>query len=126
MAGASQALELHMVHKAADGTLAVLGTFFEVGAANGALDQVFSNMATASDVPAALPSTLDPTLLLPTDNSGWIYDGSLTTPPYTAGVKWNLYAGVQEVSAAQLALFTHDPSFRPTQALGSRLVTGGD
>jgi carbonic anhydrase len=119
-------LEMHLVHKAADGELAVLGVLFESGAANAALAPVFDAMATATATAAALPGTVGPDALLPIDRSGWAYGGSLTTPPCTEGVRWHVYASPLAVSPEQLAKFKHHPSFRPVQALGARVVAGGN
>src|SRR5258706_12125131 len=77
--GASQPLEIHLVHQAADKSLAVLGIFYKVGAAHAALNEVFEKMPMATQTPTPLSGSIDPTSLLPTDKDGWIYDGSLTT-----------------------------------------------
>ena len=39
-------------------------------------------------------------------SSYWSYDGSLTTPPCTEGLKWSVIQQVQPISDAQLARFT--------------------
>lgn len=36
----------------------------------------------------------------------WSYDGSLTTPPCTEGLKWSVIKQVQPISKAQLKAFT--------------------
>ncbi len=128
IAGATFPLELHMVHRAADGELAVVGILYKTGAENAALDGVFDQMGAASSTPVALSANLDPTTLLPADRNGWTYAGSLTTPPCSEGVRWHVYSSVLDVSAAQLAAFTtrHAISFRPVQNLNTRTITSGN
>jgi carbonic anhydrase len=124
--GISQPLEMHLVHTASDGAYTVLGVFLKSGAANTALDEVFTKMPSATETPAPLSHDIDPIALLPTVKDGWAYDGSLTTPPCTEGVHWRVYGVPLEASPEQIAKFTHDPSYRPSQPLNARTVTGGN
>ena len=66
--------------------------------------------------------------MLPAQQTYYRYDGSLTTPACTEGVKWLVMTTPIEVSAAQLASFTNEyhNNFRPVQALNGRtfLTTG--
>ena len=45
----------------------------------------------------------------------WSYDGSLTTPPCSEGLKWTVVKQIQPISKEQLKRFTarlaDDPSF---------------
>jgi carbonic anhydrase len=124
--GASQRLEMHLVHTASDGAYTVLAVFLKSGAANTALDEVFSKMASATETAAPLSHDIDPTALLPAVKDGWVYDGSLTTPPCTEGVHWRVYGVPLEASSEQIAKFMHDPSYRPSQPLNARTVAGGN
>jgi carbonic anhydrase len=127
IAGKRYPLEVHLVHRASDGQLAVLGVLFETGSAdNAALAPIFDSVAQATATPAAVAPAIDPAALLPTDRSGWAYQGSLTTPPCTEGVAWHVYAQPLSVSAAQVGKFHHDPSSRPVQPLDGRTVSSGD
>jgi carbonic anhydrase len=127
VAGKRYPLEVHLVHQASDGQLAVLGVLFETGGAdNAALAPVFDSLARATPTPTAVAVPIDPAALLPTDRSGWTYRGSLTTPPCTEGVSWNVYARPVAASATQVQEFHHDRSIRPVQPLEGRTVSGGD
>ncbi len=108
-------LEMHLVHASKGGRLAVVGFFFELGAENEVLAQVFGNMADSSDDPLLLETDLDLMALLPEQHLGWNYKGSLTTPPCTEGVNWNVHSTPLTLSTAQLEAFTdlHAGSYRP-------------
>jgi carbonic anhydrase len=52
----------------------------------------------------------------------WSYDGSLTTPPCSEGVRWAIFNEPIELSKQQLAAFraAHDHNNRPLQPLNGR------
>ena len=76
--------------------------------------------------------SLDLKALFPRDLATTRYEGSLTTPPCSEGVHWNLLSGMIELSQAQLSLLTghYDNNNRPVQPLKGRPVvhdsTNGD
>lgn len=82
--------ELHFVHRASDGLLAVVGVLVERGAETTPPLADFVQNAPLGPAPE---QELDEVLLelralLPGDLGYWAYDGSLTTPPATEGVRW--------------------------------------
>ena len=62
---------------------------------------------------------------MPAKSPYFTYEGSLTTPPCSEGVRWVVLSKPSEVSQAQLdkwkAVFEH-ASNRPVQPLGDRKV----
>ena len=49
----------------------------------------------------------------------YAYNGSLTTPPCTQGIKWNVIADIQPISDAQLEAFTRHYAGNFTYAFGN-------
>ncbi len=116
-------MEMHLVHKSAGGKLAVIGVFIEEGAHNAAFDPIWNNLPKQKGVETHYPS-VDVDKLLPTSRASYRYDGSLTTPPCTEGVRWIVMTSPIQLSAEQIKAFTaiiHDNN-RPTQPLNGRPV----
>jgi carbonic anhydrase len=98
MDGKHYPLELHFVHAAQNGQLAVVGVMFEEGAENQAMGQILEALASGNTSPTALNLNA----LLPSDLSFYHYRGSLTTPPLTENVDWYVLANTITVSQEQL------------------------
>ncbi|HYF65894.1 MAG TPA: carbonic anhydrase family protein [Herpetosiphonaceae bacterium] len=127
-AGQAAPLEMHLVHKNAEGKLAVVGVWLEPGAENAAFAPVFDHLpATAGDPQAVPGATVDADDLLPAERAYYRYNGSLTTPPCTEGVKWVMLDRSVAISQGQIDAFTglFANDFRPTQSLNSRTFLGG-
>jgi len=94
------------------------------GAANDALSQLFSEIPAEPDEERELTAPIDLNAVLPAGSASVQYDGSLTTPPCTEGVRWNVFLTPATVSAAQLAAFTavYPDNNRPVQGLHGREV----
>ncbi|MDA1014623.1 MAG: carbonic anhydrase family protein [Planctomycetota bacterium] len=135
--GVAQEQELHLVHKSKDGGLSVIGVLLDEdtsGADNVALKPIFDAMSSIQNKndEIVIPESIDLNALLPTDHSGWFYEGSLTTPPGSQGVNWFVFATPVKISSAQLAAYkavanhdaSHDfdPGNRPVQALNGRQI----
>jgi carbonic anhydrase len=123
VAGKPYPLEVHFVHKDAAGKLAVVGVLVAEGEPNAAFDALIANLPTEANKAKALASPVDVAAMLPAIQATYRYAGSLTTPPCTEGVTWNVMAQPITMSKAQIASFTAafaEPNNRPTQKLGAR------
>jgi len=115
--------EVHFVHKATDGTLAVVGVLVQAGREDNLAWAPFV-AALATNVDETTATTLDWPTLLPTDLTTYRYRGSLTTPPCSEGVQWMVLQTPIMLSDAQIAAFTvaYDGNARPVQELNNRTV----
>jgi carbonic anhydrase len=122
--GKSFPLEAHLVHADKDGNLAVVAVMFDLGAANPAVGAAWGQMPKAEGK-AALPAKVSATGLLPADRDYYRYNGSLTTPPCSEGVRWVVMKRPMTVSKQQLEAFKTTLGFdnnRPVQAVNARPV----
>jgi len=125
VSGAHFPMEMHFVHTAADGRLAVVAVFIEQGAENAAFAPVWANLPSRKGVETHLPAVeVDVDALLPSVRTSYRYDGSLTTPPCTEGVKWVVMTTPIALSPGQIAAFTTlvNHNNRPVQPLNERTV----
>jgi len=122
--GRALPMEMHLVHKDADGNLAVVGVLITIGAANANFAEIWSHMPAVADEEQPVPAPLNPLTLLPKDRRAYRYSGSLTTPPCSEGVNWLLLATPIQMSTDQIAAFrTLFPlNARPVQPLHDRPV----
>ncbi|MDH4229124.1 MAG: carbonic anhydrase family protein [Nitrospirota bacterium] len=114
-------MEVHLVHKAEDGTLAVVGVFIKQGKENPFLAAIWKNMPTEVDHEQG-EGNLNVADFLPSNKAFWNYSGSLTTPPCSEGVNWFVMDQPVEASEAQIKKFlglVHENA-RPVQPLHDR------
>ena len=136
--GTAYPLEAHMVHKASDGSLAVIGTMFEYAedsypaiiAAAGSVDYGTSQiLKKAFKALTAGYNTIPLGSIIDTKKGYCSYSGSLTTPPCTEGVTWFLSQNIVTVSRRQVADYRLyagvglNGNNRPTQPMHERNVT---
>ena len=136
--GVAYPLEMHAVHAAADGSLAVLGVMYE-HAKNahvelheaGKHDEENVNEEVAAMLKHATHEGMtieaDPSKLYDGASGFWKWDGSLTTPPCTEGVLWMLQSEIMELPPDAIAeIKSHVGEYpgnaRPTQQLNGRVV----
>lgn len=130
--GQKAPMEIHFVNQkqGSSGTndLLVVGRFVEVGPANTVLDPFFSAITyIPNNNDTYSLSNFDVGSLAPIGQPEYRYDGSLTTPPYTEGVDWNVFYGTPlYLSQAQIDEFAAvfpDGNARALQVLNGRIVT---
>ncbi|MNF71404.1 carbonic anhydrase [Pseudomonas sp. Irchel s3a18] len=121
--GRSYPLSAHLVHRNTAGELAVVALLFEEGAHNPTLEPILAAMPKDAGGTATL-ETLNIADLLPATHNAYSYMGSLTTPPCTEGVRWNVLTTAVQISRAQLEAFQalYPMNARPVQPLNGRSV----
>jgi len=112
----------HLVHKSAAGELAVVAVMFREGA-EGFVDAL-PRPRLAGET-QALAAPMNAAALLPEDAAYYAFDGSLTTPPCSEGVRWIVMKMPVEIGAAALADFAAimHANNRPTNPLHGRVAT---
>jgi len=122
-------LEMHLVHKAANGSLAVVAVMFEEGAENAELAKIWKNIPAHAHGVFKSDAKVTAAGLLPAHQTYTKYSGSLTTPPCSEGVAWHVLTTPMQLSKDQIKAFRaiiHDNN-RPIQPLnGRQLIEGAD
>jgi carbonic anhydrase len=123
--GRSFPLEAHLVHADENGNLAVVAIMFNEGEANSGLATGWLVLPKHAGDNHTLTTQIDITDLLPDDRGHYRFNGSLTTPPCSEGVRWlvvkeHMTASIQQIEAFKQVL--HEPNNRPLQAVNSRTI----
>ena len=113
--------EIHLVHRHESGQLAVLAVLLDEGAENPDLATLLPPWP-QPEREEVLEQAISTISLLPASFASYRYDGSLTTPPCTEGVRWVVFANPLPASPAQLTGLAEmlGPTSRPVQARNGR------
>ena len=118
----------HLVHRSAQGRLAVVAVLLAAGREQPMLQAVWAAMPGTRDrTRERLDVAINVKHLLPADPTYYSYMGSLTTPPCTEGVQWLVMKTPIEMSREQIAHFTalYPMNARPLQASNDRVIKTG-
>lgn len=121
-------MEAHLVHRDADGHLAVVAVLLDSGKQNAMVESLWQHLPSTKEVEASPTGIrIDPAELIPANHHSYFtYMGSLTTPPCAEGVRWLVLKSHQTLSKQEIATFAaHYPNdARPIQKLNGREILG--
>jgi carbonic anhydrase len=114
----------HLVHKSADGKLAVIAVLFKEGKENTALAYIFTHLPPTHDQAQPIAAPIDAATLLPAEQGYYSFTGSLTTPPCSEGVQWRVLKEPVELSKKQIGEFKrlYPMNARPVQPVNHRKI----
>ena len=123
--GKAHAMVAHLVHKNAEGKLAVVAVLLDGGGASATIDSIWKNLPKEKEKQVIIPgATVDATALLPKDHGYYTFQGSLTTPPCSEEVTWMVLKTPVKIASGEIGQFgkIYPMNARPTQPLNDRLV----
>lgn len=125
-------MDVHMVHKSADGKIAVIAVRLSedrgVGEANATLATLWKHLPSTTGATEKVNDIVNAGGLLPADRGYWTYVGSLTAPPCTEGVRWFVMEQELSLSRAQLRAFAaiYRLNSRPLQDTHGRRIEANE
>ncbi len=124
--GESFPMEIEFIHEDDQGELAVVSMLLSPGAPHPTVDKLFLSLPPEAGLEAELPSWVLQDLEKEWDEDKYFrYNGSLTTPPCSEGVRWIVLRTPVTVSRPQvdaLAAVLGHPNNRPVQPVNARRV----
>jgi carbonic anhydrase len=123
-------MDIHLVHKSADGKLAVIAVRLseDLGRPNATLATLWQHLPKTAGTTAKITDMVNPGGLLPADRGYWTYTGSLTAPPCTEGVRWFVFEEDLSVSRDQWRAFAaiYKVNSRPLQDTHGRRIEANE
>ena len=119
-------LEMQLVHLNKKNEIAIVSILFEPGKDDDLLTTLWKNIPLKAGESHKLDAKALKTMEFESKlNSYYRFNGSLTTPPCTEGVRWIVMKNTRHVSQAQVLAFqkalTHSNN-RPVQAMNARVI----
>lgn len=120
--GVGSPLEVHFVHKDAQGNLGVIGFMIDEGTENSVFAPIWSALPAKSGNIQSAGQNIDISKLIPNEVEHFNYSGSLTTPPCSEGVNWFVMKQHIQFSKEQIAAYNAilSDTSRPVQPMNAR------
>lgn len=117
-------MEAHFVHADEDGNLAVIALFFKEGKENRGLKKVLYQLPKVKGQVSLLAEMFNPGDLFPRKLDYYRFNGSLTTPPCSEGVRWIVIKTPAQASKEQIDTLRKimGKNNRPVQPLNARVI----
>jgi carbonic anhydrase len=122
--GKGTEMVMHMVHKSAEGKIAIVAVLLERGQPHNLMQTIWDNLPLEKNEVVAPSIVIDPSDALPEKRDYFTYMGSLSEPPCTEGVLWMVFKQPRQASPAQMALFSrlYPLNARPVQSTAGRMI----
>src|SRR4249920_580811 len=123
--GKAHSMVAHLVHKNAEGKLAVVAILIDKGGASELVDTLWKNIPREKEKEATADGvSIDITQLLPENKDYYTFQGSLTTPPCGEGVTWFVLKAPLKIADGEVATFAkiYPLNARPVQPLNGRTI----
>jgi carbonic anhydrase len=116
-------MEAHFVHKAEDGSFAVIGVMLVGGGGENALFDTIVAAGATKGIETEIGAH-DPGIFIPENRHHFRYEGSLTTPPCSETVDWTVMKDPMAISDKAIAAFHAiiPVNSRPLQAVNRRFI----
>ncbi len=122
--GKSFPMEAQLIHSDAKNNIAIISVFFEEASDNFVLNRLLRNLPENENETQNIKSEVFAYEILPSTKDYYRFNGSLTTPPCTEGVKWIVMKTPVELSKSQLNDFTKviSNNARDIQDINARII----
>jgi carbonic anhydrase len=123
--GRSHAMVAHLVHRNAEGALAVVAVLLDGGGANATIETIWKHLPAEKEKQVVVAhARIDATALLPADRGYYTFEGSLTTPPCSENVRWIVLKTPLRIANAEIEAFgkIYPMNARPVQPINGREI----
>ncbi|RDU66012.1 carbonic anhydrase [Helicobacter didelphidarum] len=116
-------IEVQFHHQHSKGNKIILSVFFMEGRSNPTLDLIVKNLPTQENKSHFI-TNIDANSFIPNSLDSYQFDGSLTTPPCTQGVRWIVIKQPMSATQDQADAMRNitKPNARGTQDVANRLI----